>query len=600
MSQLVNCQAISKSYGAQTLFTDISFGVFENERLGLIGANGSGKSTLLKILAGLSSPDEGQITIQKHTRMVYLPQDDDLDPEKSIEQTLWDSLTAKEIEDTQRYSYVQRIIGRAGFDDLQQAVKSLSGGWRKRVAITRALIQEPDVLLLDEPTNHLDLEGIIWLEEMLNNAAFAFIVVSHDRGFLENTTNRTIELGKFYPEGYLSVNGSYRKFQKQRTVFLENQQRQEAVLANKMRRETEWLQRGPKARTTKARFRIDEACRLKDELSAVRQRNVHNQEVAIDFESTNRKTKKLIQTHKLSISRGGRKLFGDLNLKFSPGMRLGLMGRNGTGKSTLMHLLANRLQPDEGYIEWAEGLRIVLFDQTREQLDQDQILRRALAPEGDSVIYRGRSVHVVTWAKRFLFRPDQLDMPVSRLSGGEQARILIARLMLRPADVLLLDEPTNDLDIPALEVLEESLIDFPGAIVLVTHDRFLLDRVANIILGFDGQGRAEVFADYNQWLESRKILKPEKKTDKSKPKPKPKSKKNKQLSYKDQYELDHIEEKILEAEAELESFQKQLEDPEVVGDPVRLQECCRLLEPAQVRVDQLYRRWEELEALKNA
>lgn len=604
MVQWLACQSISKSYGARTLFSNISFAVGEKERLGLIGANGSGKSTLLRMIAGLAAPDAGEIAVQKHVRLVYLPQNDELNPDISIEQTIFDSLAARELEDTAHFSHVKRMIGRAEFKDPQQLVKTLSGGWRKRLAVTRAFSHKPDLLLLDEPTNHLDLEGIIWLENMLRDAAFGYIVVSHDRSFLQNTTQRIIELGKYYPDGYLSVEGDYLRFEQERDAFLAHQMRHEAVLANKMRRETEWLRRSPKARATKSRFRIEEAYRLKDELDAVKHRNAHNREMGIDFESTRRKTKKLMECHHLGKSMGGKSLFRHLNLRLFAGMRLGLMGRNGTGKSTLMHLLAHRLSPDEGDAEWADGLKVILFDQTREQLDQETTLRRALAPEGDSVVYRGRSIHVTSWAKRFLFRPDQLDMPVNRLSGGEQARIPIARLMLTPADVLLLDEPTNDLDIPALEVLEDSLINFPGAVVLVTHDRFLLDRVTDRVLGLDGQGRAEMFADYHQWLRYLDERQADKKPNPVDPKPKPGPERRRpasknRLSFKDQYELDHIEEKILAAESELERVQKQIEDETVINVPERLQECCRLLQTAQERVDHLYRRWEALEALKD-
>jgi ATP-binding cassette subfamily F protein uup len=594
------CQDISKSYGVQTLFEHISFGISKNERLGLIGPNGSGKSTLLRIIAGLSTPDQGEVTVQKHTRLVYLPQDDDLEPDQTIEETILLSLTPREREDTEHFKYVQRMIGQADFDDTSQQVKTLSGGWRKRLAITRAMCHRPDLLLLDEPTNHLDLEGILWLEKMLCQASFGFIVVSHDRAFLQHTTQRIIELGKYYPEGYLSVPGDYFRFEKERNAFLAHQMRKQSVLANKMRREMEWLRRSPKARATKSRFRTEEAWRLKNELDAVKDRNTHHREVKIDFESTERKTRKLITCHDLGKTLADKTLFRHLNLKLFAGMRLGLMGRNGTGKSTLMHMLAGELVPDQGEVEWADDLKVVLFDQAREQLDQSLILRRALAPEGDAVVYRGRSIHVASWARRFLFCPDQLDMPVYRLSGGEQARILIARLMLQPADVLLLDEPTNDLDIPALEVLEESLLNFPGAVVLVTHDRFLLARVADRILGLDGEGRAEMFADYEQWitfLHQQNAMKP-KNTEKSKTFSKRKPKNPKKLSYKDQYELDHIEGKIIAAEEELARLQEQLTDETVVNHPERLQEYCRLLQPVQEKVDCLYQRWEELEALR--
>ncbi len=601
MSRLLSCQSLSKSFGPHRLFSELSLGISEGERLGLIGPNGSGKSTLLKIFAGIESPDDGKIFQIKLTRLVYLPQKDSLDSHKSVEQNLLDSLSGDDIEDVERFNRVHRMISLAGFSDAGQNVAALSGGWRKRLAISCALIREPDVLLMDEPTNHLDLDGIFWLEKLLANATFAFAVVSHDRYFLENTTNRIIELSRQYPEGYLTVEGNYNEFLIKRETFLKNQERQEEILSNKVSREIEWLRRGPKARTTKAQYRIDEAQRLQDELSSVQTRNANNKRARLDFDGTGRKTKKLLQMHDLGKSIAGRRLFGNLNITLTPGARLGLLGANGSGKSTLLHILCGDTQPDEGYIETADGLRIFLFEQQREQLNPEDTLRRALAPTGDSVVYRDRSLHVVTWAKRFLFEGDQLEMPVGELSGGEQARILIARLMLRPADILLLDEPTNDLDIPMLEVLEESLQDFPGALILVTHDRYLMDRVATQVLALDGSGGAGLFADYRQWLISRKHL--DLKCKPGKPDTSPKSKKPQKkagkLSYKDQREFDKIEEKIIAAEENVALWEKKIKDPVIVKDPDQLQECWDMLRPAQELVEQLYLRWEELEKLRS-
>ena len=269
-----------------------------------------------------------------------------------------------------------------------------------------------------------------------------------------------------------------------------------------MRREIEWLRRGAKARTTKAKGRIQEAGRLIEELGDARARAAGGT-AGIEFPASGRRTRKLLVARGLSKALGGRPLFRDLDLAVVRGTRVGLLGPNGSGKTTLLDLLAGALVPDAGEIERAEGLRLVRFDQHRASLDPDQSLRRALSPEGDTVVFQGRTIHVASWAKRFLFRPEQLELPVGRLSGGEQARILIARLMREPADLLILDEPTNDLDIPTLEVLEDSLAEFEGGLVLVTHDRFMLDRVSTVILALDGEGGAETFADYAQWEATR-------------------------------------------------------------------------------------------------
>ncbi len=595
MTLLVNCQSICKTFGAQELFSDISITFSSDERLGLVGPNGSGKSTLLKIIAGLETVDRGEISIKKDTRLVYLPQTERFEAGKTIEQVLLDELAGQDVEDVEKYQRIKRWIARAGFEQSDQLVETLSGGWQKRLSIISSLCKEPDLLLLDEPTNHLDMEGILWLEELLQKPDFAFVLVTHDRYFLENVTHRTVELNSIFPQGYLRVDGCYSEFLLFREAALNNQLQLETVLANKVRRETEWLQRGPKARTSKARFRIEEAYRLKSEHSSVRQRNQQTAQVGIQFESSGRKTKKLVMAKQITKKMGEKYVINQLDVTLSPNQCLGLLGNNGSGKSTLIHILAGNLEPDQGSIQKVDDLKLVLFDQTREQLDQNESLRESLSPTGDSVVYRGRSVHVVSWAKKFLFHTDQLDMPVHRLSGGEQARILIARLMLQPADVLLLDEPTNDLDIPSLEVLEESIKEFPGAVVLVTHDRFLLDRVATSVIGLDGKGAAIHYADYNQWLNALQTKDKETKTTKSKARSaKPKTRK---LSYNEQRELNQIEAKILKAEQAVEKFQNQLQEPETMNDPEKLQECCRLLQMSQEETEQLYARWDELESI---
>jgi len=511
MTLLFSYKSIYKTYGEDAVFEDLSINVRTDEHIGLIGGNGSGKSTLLRLMADEATPDAGEKYLKQFTRLVYLPQEDRLEPEKTIEQILFEGLSGEGVDEQEQYRRVKRILGKCGFEDEHMRCSQLSGGWHKRVAIARALCLEPDLLLLDEPTNHLDIRGILWLEEILRNATFAFVVVSHDRCFLENVCQRVMELGKCYPEGYLTLNEGYILFAQYRENFLEIQLKQEEVLSNKMRRETEWLHQGAKARTTKAKYRIEQAEQLRLELGMIKNRNRQTGTVEIGFDSTERRTKQLLTCENLGKSMNEKKLFENINLKLLPGTRLGLMGENGSGKTTFMSLLENKIAPDTGIIKRAENLKVAVFDQNRSQLDPDMTLKDALSPAGESVIYKNRSLHVVSWAKRFLFTPGQLTLPIRRLSGGEKARILIANLMLQPADVLLLDEPTNDLDIPSLEVLEESLLEFPGAVVLVSHDRFLMDRVCNNILYLDGKGGAGIFADYRQCLDQQTAEKKEKK-----------------------------------------------------------------------------------------
>ena len=609
MCALISCQGLTKAFGAQKLFSGVSLVIDAGDTVGLIGPNGSGKSTLLKILCGLEQADQGVLFVQKLLRIGYLPQEDVFAEDAGCADNLLAACAGPDIDEAERYSRVHALLSRARFPDPQQPVRLLSGGWRKRLAVCRALVNRPDVLVMDEPTNHLDIEGLLWLERLLGStlpeSPAAVLVVSHDRRFLENTVNRMVELAPVYPEGSFQVRGGYTDFLARKTDYLLQRQSLEERLANRMRRESEWLRRGPKARTTKARYRIEEAGRLQDELDEIAERNRSLGQVGIAFDATGRKTKKLLTATGLAKGFDNQPLFFGLDISLTPGLRLGLLGRNGSGKSTLMRILAaaahpGGLKPDAGSIVLAEGLRMVSFDQRRQALDPDATLRRALAPEGDSVLYRGQSLHVVTWAKRFLFRPDQLETPINRLSGGEQARILIARLMLQPADILLLDEPTNDLDIPSLDVLEESLCEFPGALVLVTHDRFLLDRVCNLVLGFDGAGRTEYFADYDQWLAMLAEQGREEAADiQSQPKEKPAAKpKPGKLSYMDQREYDRMEEKILAVEARLGELEALMADPEVMADPGRLQRYWQEQQEVQTQIERLYDRWHELEQIR--
>ncbi|MBF0106304.1 MAG: ABC-F family ATP-binding cassette domain-containing protein [Deltaproteobacteria bacterium] len=599
MSILASLKNISKTYGTQLLFKNINMGFFEGERLGLIGPNGTGKSTLLKIIAGFENPDDGEIIFKKGIQVSYLRQVDEFDLKFTVEQALKHALKEQNTDEVQTRLRVQKILSLLEFAQPTQMVSTLSGGWKKRLSIGCALITEPDLLLMDEPTNHLDVEGILWLEEVLKKAAFAFLVITHDRYFLENVTNRIIELSPRYESGFLKTEGRYSDFLEKREMYINEQQKRELILSNKVMRETEWLRRGPKARTTKARYRINDALQLQDELRQVKQSNRSEKSVGFDFESNEKQSRVLLKTHNISKTLGDKLLINKLTLKLSPGQKIGLVGINGCGKSTLMKLLAGKIKPDEGTIKPGLDVKIVDFEQDRSHLNLNQTVKEALSPSGtDTVLYREKAVHIITWAKRLLFEPESLLSSVGSLSGGERARILIGRLMLQPADILLLDEPTNDLDIPSLEILEKSLLEFPGAIILVSHDRYLIDRVATSIISLDGQGGIDTFADLSQYLEQQKtvmskIQKPETKPERV-VKPKGVSKK---LTYKDQYELDHIEDKIHKVESEFNQLKIQIEDPKVQSDSNRLQNLCEALHQCHEAIDTLYARWQELEML---
>ncbi len=549
LAPLLNAQGIGKSYGSAPLFENISIVISGGDRLGLIGPNGSGKSTLLEILTGRRQPDTGQVALRKGTRLSYVAQDSQFAPGETVRGVIRGALDRAAVPDAERAGREAETLGRAGFENLDAEAARLSGGWRKRLAIAQALVQQPDILLLDEPTNHLDIAGIEWLEDLLCNSGFASVVVSHDRYFLENAVTSMAELNPAYPDGLLYTSGNYSAFLEKKAAFLHAQAKHQDALENRVRIEMEWLRRGPKARATKAKARIDKAREMIGELADLKARG-RTETADIDFSATDRKTKRLIQLEGVEYSFPGRKLFEGLDFAITAGMRVGLVGANGSGKTTLLRLLRGEIAPTNGRIQRADALRMVYFDQNR-PLDPNVTLRRALAPDSDSVIYQDRVIHVASWAARFLFSDGQLNQPVGRLSGGERARVLIAKLMLEPADVLLLDEPANDLDIPTLEILEESLLEFSGALVLVTHDRYLLDRVATIVLGFDGQGGIGRFADYSQWEVWQAQTKPR---DEPQPKAKPKEPSaSKKLSYLDTREYETIERRIAEAEAELEA-----------------------------------------------
>ena len=508
-------------------------------------------------------------------------------------------MAGRHLEEYERESIVEITLSRFGFSDPTVRALSLSGGWRKRLAIAQAVIASPDLVLLDEPTNHLDLQGILWLEKFLRSAPFASVIVSHDRYFLENVVSDMVEINRTYPDGLFRVKGSYSEFLIRREDFLAAQSKQQEALSNVVKREIEWLRRGAKARTRKSKARIGDAGRHIGELAELNERMAKGI-TQVEFIASDRKTKKLLVAENLSKSMGGRILFEGLNCTLSPGIRLGLVGANGSGKTTLLKVLGGELDPDGGVVQRADGLRVVYFDQNREQLNLDEPLRTALCPYGDSVIYKDRTIHVAGWAKRFLFHSEQLDVAVGRLSGGERARVLIARLMLQPADVLFLDEPTNDLDIATLEVLEENLSDFPGALVLVTHDRYMLDRVSTLVLGLDGNGGADLFADYSQWEAAQSKVKssaPDLSPKTAKPEAiaaaPPSSKKR--LSYLENREWESMEAQIEAADQDLAAHQRNLHDPEIMRAPKRLQESYEKLQAAQQAADQLYARWAELE-----
>lgn len=576
MSLLLNCQSISKSYSTRTLFKDLSLSIFAKDRIGLIGPNGAGKTTFLKILAGVEKPNSGIVSPKRDLKIGYVPQAcqfPDLPAEKILIDVIKEALP-----DYEKERLAQTWLSKLGFRETVSNAALLSGGWKKRLGFACELISNPDLILYDEPTNHLDLEGILWLENFLLRESPTYLLVSHDRYFLQNVTNRIIEIDPTYPKGMFAIDGTYGDFLEKKGQFLAGQIEQERSLATKARRETEWLRAGVKARTTKSQSRIDEAHEILREHADVSRRNTEKR-AKIDFAASERETRKLIVAKNLSKEIGGKTLFKKLDFTLSPGTRIGLLGPNGSGKTTLLRLLADEIKPDQGTIKKADALQTVYFDQHRAQLPNELTLREALSPKGDYVTFRGQEVHVNGWCKRFLFSPDLLDMAIGRLSGGERARISIAHLMLQPADVLLLDEPTNDLDIPTLETLEESLLEFPGAVVLITHDRCMLDRVCNALITLGDPPPPPVEKEKERR---------EERGEKSKS----------SLSYLEKKEYEEIEGKIVKLEEEVKALNHLLETSEIAANAVKLNEVCQAIGLAENKIEQLYLRWQELEKKK--
>lgn len=578
------------------MFDGLSFGVEEGDKIGLIGPNGSGKSTLVKILAGLVEPDEGEVVKRKDLRVAYVPQEDVHDENSTIAELIESSAQEVPFEDYLRAASIDSTMKLFGFPDRELKAQSLSGGWKKRLSLARGWVKQPDVLVLDEPTNHLDLETVLWLEKLLIGSDKSMIIVTHDRTFLESVTNRVIELNRQYPKGFLSVAGPYSTFLLNKDEKVSEQLNLEAALASKVRREIAWLQRGARARQTKSVARIEQAGKLIEELEEVKQRNVATQ-IDINFQSSGRKTKELVVAKQISKSYGDKRLFDDLDILITNRTRLGLVGRNGSGKTTLLKTIIGEATPDKGSVKRADGLKIVWFDQNRRQLDQEKTLQQSLSADSESVVYQGRSLHVATWAKKFLFSTEQLKLPISRLSGGEQSRILIANLMLKPADIIILDEPTNDLDIPSLEVLEESLSEFSGAIILVTHDRLMLDTVSDQILALNGAGGCEYFSGYDQFEQQIDTFFADEKKGASKEKKQDsRVKQQTGLTSPEKRELAALPQKIEVAEKKIASLKEEMAKPAIASNFVKLEELHKQQEVAEKDLEKLYERWETLEA----
>lgn len=602
MSYLMNVLNIEKTYGLELLFKNFSLGIEKGDKIGIIGPNGAGKSTLLKITAGLVSPDSGEINRVKGLNCEYLDQDPDFDDSFIAGNIISASIEQSLKKNPGKEGEIRKVIGLSGMSEYDDTKVGLfSGGMKKRLALTCAMMQLPDILLLDEPTNHLDLSGIEWLENMLNTSGFTYISVTHDREFLNNCADKIIEISPVFPGSHFIIDGNFETFLDKKDLFLQNQSEKVLSLANKMRREDDWLSRSPKARTTKAKFRIDKAYELKDELHQTRSRDNVNFSPEIEFESTGRKTKRLITAEKISKSFSGQKIIEDFSIVLQKNDRISIVGPNGSGKTTLVDMLSGQSFADKGKIEHVENLKILYFDQKRAFLDKTKTPKDILAPDSDSVIFQNRKIHIISWLKRFGIAKEQINQPVHSLSGGEQARILMADLIRTPCDVIFLDEPTNDLDIPTIEMLEDALLNFEGCVVSVTHDRYFAKALGSKYICISQEGEIGIYHDLLQWKkENSKSVKKAEKKEKKEPEKKENNKnKPKKLSYKYQLELDSMEEKILENEELVNELELMASDTELMKDTKKYIKICEDLKKAQEKTEKLYERWEYLDSLKN-
>ena len=598
MQPLISLNKISKSFGSKSLFNELSLTFHSGEKVAVIGKNGSGKSTLLKIIAGLEPQDSGEVIAQKHTQMSYVPQSPQFDPESTIEFIISETLKKTAMSEDEQIVQLNVALYNCGFTDFSIKVGTLSGGWIKRLSIAQALCIEPDLLLMDEPTNHMDWEAIEWLENLLKGYKKTLIVISHDRSFLNAVTKKTIEIGQAFMDQHLSFDVSYDDFLEKREDYFIQQEKLANSLGNKARRELEWLRAGVKARTTKSQSRIDEAHKIFDQLKQTQDRiKSSKQKVQIRIDTTNRQSKKLIELKNVTKSYGDQLLFEDLSFVLSPGMRLALLGDNGSGKTTLVKIIQGTVEPTSGEVNLAEKLKVVYFDQNKAQLDPESSLFQFLGEGGDYVLFNESSMHVASYASKFLFSSDHFHLKISQLSGGEKARLQLAKLLLQPCDVLILDEPTNDLDIDSLVTLEENLKDLKIGLILISHDRSFIQEVCTDYLALEGNGAWNFYADLSQWLKNRKAPKNEPKKEASKSSAPPKDKKKK-LSYKEIKELESIEKLIQENEKKLMEYTATLEQPEVQTSGTELLRLTQTMAELEKTIQKQYARWQQLEDKK--
>ncbi|MEF3080377.1 ABC-F family ATP-binding cassette domain-containing protein [Winogradskyella poriferorum] len=611
----LNVENISKSYGELVLFQDLSFSIHKDQKIAFVAKNGSGKTSILNILSGKDTPDEGQVVVRKGLRLAFLDQEPDLDPKLTIEETIFASdipilkvieayeKALKNPEDTEAYQLAfeamdrnnawefetqyQQILSQLKLDDLSLKVSVLSGGQRKRLALAQALLSKPDILILDEPTNHLDLEMIEWLEDYFAKTQQTLFMVTHDRYFLERVCNEIIELdhGQLY-----TYKGNYSYYLEKKEARIENEAAEVGKAKQLFKKELDWMRRQPKARTTKSKSRIDDFFEIKKK--AHQRRKDHQVQLEINME---RLGSKIIEFHNVSKAFKDKKILDGFDYTFKKGERIGIIGKNGTGKSTFLNLLTGSLDADGGKIVIGETVKIGYYTQGGITVKPEQKVIDVIRQFGDYIpLAKGRQISAQQLLERFLFdRKKQYDF-VEKLSGGEQKRLYLCTVLIQNPNVLILDEPTNDLDIVTLNVLEDFLMDFPGVLLVVSHDRYFMDKIVDHLFVFRGEGIIEDFpgnySDFRAYDSSQpKQVESTEKADNTEA---IKQNEAAKLSYNEQKEYKNLESKIRSLELDKKAMEAKFNNPDLSQDDIN-----KLSAELQVIIDTIEEkelRWFEL------
>lgn len=595
---LLRFDDVSLAFGSRPLLDHVSFGVAIGERVCIVGRNGEGKSSLLRLVAGIGQPDDGVVWVKPGATLAMLAQDLDVTADERVYDVVSGGLQTATRDSWETTHLVDTIISKLALP-AEKSFSDLSGGWRRRVLLGRALVAEPDILLLDEPTNHLDIEAIEWLEEVMASFRGALLFVSHDRAFVNRLATRVIELDR----GQLSSwPGNYDDFLQKKALQLEIEAKASALFDKRLAQEEVWIRKGVEARRTRNEGRVRALKAMRVER---RERRERIGQAEFSLAEARESGKLVFEAENASVAFGDLTVIRNFSTRIQRGDRIGIVGPNGAGKSTLIKLLLGELEPTSGKLQRGSRLEIAYYDQQREQLNLQATVADNVNDGNSFVPIGGENRHVSGYLRDFLFRPDQLLTPAGALSGGERNRLLLARLFARPANLLVMDEPTNDLDIDTLELLEELVGNFDGTLLLVSHDRAFLDNVVTHLLVLEGNGLVREFvggwSDWQAWRDARQAEEKSLERERAKTVQSVSSKKPKRLSYKDQREFDELPLRIESLENEKTKIDTLVADPEFYSrDHAVIKETLLRLEELIAEIDRAYSRWEELESQRSA